>query len=98
MLAINGIPSGQDVQESRNYSKQVGGASSSGVEYISALADLFRPESRTEFKLADTDLIRGRRTLVYEYETKKEFSNYLGAGDTRYCWSSDYWSTGQRIV
>jgi hypothetical protein len=82
LLAINGIPSGPEVQESRNYSKYVGGASSTGVEYISALADLFSPASRTEFKLADTDLIRGRRTLVYEYEVKKTFSKLtLSSGD-----------------
>src|SRR5216683_3668751 len=60
VLAVNGMPLGQDVKESRNYSKYVGGASSSGVEYISALADLFKPESRTAFKLDDTDLIQGR--------------------------------------
>src|SRR6185436_6123048 len=74
VLAINGVPSGPEVKESRNYSKYVGGASSSGVEYISALADLFKPESKTEFKLADTDLIRGRRTLVYDYEIKLPYS------------------------
>jgi hypothetical protein len=82
VLAINGMPSGPEVKESRNYSKYVGGASSTGVEYISALADLFKPESRTEFKIADTDLIRGRRTLVYEYEVKKPFSQLtLSSGD-----------------
>jgi len=82
VLAINGMPSGPEVKESRNYSKYVGGASSTGVEYISALADLFKPESRTEFKIADTDLIRGRRTLVYEYEVKKPFSQLtLASGD-----------------
>lgn len=81
VLAINGMPSGKDVQESRNYSKQVGGASSTGVEYISALADLFRPESKAEFKLADTDLIRARRTLVFEYEVKKPFSKLTLSAD-----------------
>jgi hypothetical protein len=82
VLAINGMPSGPEVKESRNYSKYVGGASSAGVEYISALADLFKPESKTEFKVADTDLIRDRRTLVYEYEVKKPFSQLtLAAGD-----------------
>lgn len=81
VLAINGIPAAPDAQESRNYSKQVGGASSAGVEYISALADLFRPESKTEFKLADTDLIRSRRTLVYEYEIKKPFSKLTLSAD-----------------
>lgn len=74
LLAVNGIPSTPDVKESNSYSKYVGGATSTGVEYISALADVFRTESRTEFKLVDTDLIRGRRTLVYEYEIKKPFS------------------------
>lgn len=82
VLAINGVPSGPEVKESRNYSKYVGGASSSGVEYISALADLFKLESKTEFKLADTDLIRGRRTLVFEYEIKKPLSQLtLSSGD-----------------
>jgi hypothetical protein len=74
LLAVNGIPSGPEVKESNNYNKYVGGTTSSGVEYISALADLFKPESRTEFKLADTDLIRGRRTLVFEYLIKLPFS------------------------
>lgn len=83
VLAINGVPSGPEVKETRNYSKDVGGgASSSGVEYISALADLFKTESKTEFKLADTDLVRGRRTLVFEYEIKKPYSHLtLASGD-----------------
>lgn len=82
VLAINGIPSGPEVTESGNYAKYVGGASSTGVEYISALANIFKPESRSEFRLADTDLIRGRRTLVYDYEVKKPFSQLtLSAGD-----------------
>jgi hypothetical protein len=94
VLAINGMPASQDPQESRSYSKQVGGASSTGVEYISALADLFRPESKTEFRLADTDLIRSRRALVYEYEIKKPYSkltlsvndNSAGAGSRGRVW------------
>jgi len=82
VLAINGIPSGPDVKESRNYSKYVGGASSSGVEYISSLAGILDPASKTEFKLADTDLVRGRRTLVYEYEVKMPYSQLtLSTGD-----------------
>jgi hypothetical protein len=81
VLAINGMPAGPEVTEGRSYSKYVGGASSSGVEYISALADLFKPTAKTEFKLADTDLIRDRRTLVYEYEIKKPFSQLTLAVD-----------------
>lgn len=71
VLAVNGVPLGQEVKESRDYSKYVGpGASSSGVEYISALADIFKPDSRTTFKPVDTDLLQTRRTIVYEYEVK----------------------------
>src|SRR6185295_7580080 len=50
ILTVNGMPAGPDVQASRDYSKYAPkGASSSGVEYISALADIFKPESKTEF-------------------------------------------------
>ena len=75
ILTINGLPPGEDVKESRDYSKYVPkGATSSGVEYISALADIFKPESKTEFKLVDTDVVQNRRTAVYEYETMRQFS------------------------
>jgi hypothetical protein len=70
VLAVNGMPLGQDVKESKDYSKYVGGASSSGVEYISSLANLFMPSSKTSFKPVDTDLLQMRRTIVYEYEVK----------------------------
>jgi hypothetical protein len=76
VLAINGVPMGQEVKESRDYSKYVGpGASSSGVEYISSLADLFKQESRSTFKPVDTDLLQTRRTIVYEYEMKLPYSH-----------------------
>jgi hypothetical protein len=76
VLAVNGIPLGQEAKQSRDYSKDVApGASSSGVEYISAVADTFKPASQTEFKLADTDLIQGRRTLVFEYQIEKSLSH-----------------------
>jgi hypothetical protein len=75
VLAVNGMPLSQEARESRDYSKDVApGATSSGVEYISAVADVFMPESKTEFKVADTDLIQGRRTLVFEYQIEKAFS------------------------
>ena len=74
LLTVNGLPPSDDVKESKDYSKYVKGATSSGVEYISALADIFKPESRTEFKLVDTDVVQNRRAAVYEYEVKREFS------------------------
>lgn len=75
VLAVNGMPLSQATRESRDYSKDVApGATSSGVEYISAVADVFKPESKTEFKLADTDVIQGRRTLVFEYQIPRPAS------------------------
>jgi hypothetical protein len=84
VLAVNGMPLGQEARQTRDYSKDVApGATSSGVEYISAVADVFKPESRTLFKLADTDMIQDRRTLVYEYEVKLPFSQLtLKAGES----------------
>ena len=78
VLAVNGIPLAQEAKESRDYTKDVApGATSSGVEYISAVADVFKPESNTDFKLADTDLVQGRRTLVFEYQIEKPLSHLI---------------------
>jgi hypothetical protein len=75
VLAVNGIPLGQEAKQTRDYSRDVApGTTSSGVEYISAVADVLKPESKTEFRLADTDLIQGRRTLVFEYQIEKPLS------------------------
>lgn len=74
VLAVNGIPSAPDLQESGTYS-QVGGMTSSG-EFVSMLLMIFGERERAEFKLADTDTLRGRRTLVFEYAVKRENSNY----------------------
>ena len=83
VLAVNGIPLAQEAQQKRDYSKDVApGATSSGVEYISAVADVFKPQSETKFKLVDTDLIQNRHTLVYEYEVSRELSQLtLRAGE-----------------
>ena len=68
VLTVNGMPAPDDVKPTSDYSKYAPkGASSSGVEYISALADIFKPETKAEFKMVDTDQIQNRRTVVYEY-------------------------------
>jgi hypothetical protein len=83
LLAINGLPPGTEVREGRGY-EQIGGTSSTG-EYVSMLAALFNEATRAEFKPVDTDLLRGRRTIVYEFEVKQQFSRQsikaTGAGD-----------------
>ena len=84
VLTVNGMPAGPDVQSTRDYSKYAPkGASSSGVEYISALADIFNPDSKTEFRMVDTDVIQTRRTVIYEYVVKQELSKLnLSLADT----------------
>ena len=77
LLSVDGIPA----TEGQGYGMKLGGTISTG-EYVSALTDLFRPESRAEFNMVDTDTLRGRRTIVYEYEVKKQFSHQtLGWGE-----------------
>jgi len=76
LLTVDGMPVTQD----QSYNMKLGGTISMG-EYVSALKELFSPESRAEFQAVDTDTLRGRRTIVYEYEVKKEFSRQsLGWG------------------
>jgi hypothetical protein len=84
ILTVNGMPVGDDVKPTSDYSKYAPkGASSSGVEYISALADIFKPETKTEFRMVDTDQVQGRRTIVYEYVVKREASQLtLTVADT----------------
>lgn len=77
LLSVNGLPATQD----QSYGMKLGGTTSTG-EYVSALSDLFKPESRAEFNMVDTDTLRGRRTIIYEYEVKKEYSHQvLGWGE-----------------
>jgi hypothetical protein len=77
LLSINGMPA----TEGQGYGMKLGGTVSTG-EYVTALSELFKPESRTEFNMVDTDTLRGRRTIVYEYEVKKQFSHQtLGWGE-----------------
>lgn len=83
LLTVNGMPAPDEVREGKDYTKYVKGTTSSGVEYISALADIFKPESKTEFRMVDTDVIQSRRTVVYEYTVDRETSQLtLSVGDT----------------
>ena len=76
LLTIDGRPAPENVQAGSDYGKYAKGTSTSGVEYISAVADIFKPETKTEFRMVDTDVIRNRRTVVYEFTVKKELSSY----------------------
>jgi len=73
VLTVNGMPLAQ-TREDTDYSDQINKGATSTGEYVTGLASLFKPESQTTFKLVDTDTLRGRRTLVYEYVVEKPFS------------------------
>jgi len=83
VLAVNGIPLSTEARQTRDYSRDVdAGATSSGVEYISAVAGIFNPKSKATFTPVDTDIVRGRRALIYEYEVKQPNSQLtLKSGD-----------------
>ncbi len=77
LLTVNGIPA----NENQSYGMKLGGTISTG-EYVTALTELFKPESRAQFTPIDTDTLRGHKTIIYEYEVKKENSRQtLGWGE-----------------
>ncbi|HEX8772783.1 MAG TPA: hypothetical protein VF735_04200 [Pyrinomonadaceae bacterium] len=69
LLAVNGLLPNAEMKDGQGY-EQVGGSTSSG-EFATRLAGIFRDYSKTEFRAVDTDTLRGRRTIIYEYEIKK---------------------------
>ncbi len=77
LLSVNGMPAA----EGQGYGIKLGGTISTG-EYVTALSELFKPDSRAVFTMVDTDTLRGRPAIVYEYEVKKQFSHEtLGWGE-----------------
>jgi len=65
VLAKNGAPVTDSIQAS-SYSGLDG--ATSGGEFVEDLQKIFRPESKTRFEVLTTDVVRGRRTVVFEYE------------------------------
>ena len=73
LLAVNGMQPAVEAGEGSDYSGKLGGTTSTG-EYVSILSELFKPERQAKFRLVDTDLLRKRPTLIYEFEVKQEHS------------------------
>ncbi len=69
VLTLNGVL--QNASEAKQSYNQVGGTSSTG-EFVTMLATIFTPESKTKFELIDTDVIRGRRSLVYDFVVERD--------------------------
>lgn len=74
LLAVNGMNAPPAQAEERRDYANIGGSSSTG-EFVSTLKSLFAPESRAEFNAVGTDTLRGRRTIIYEFEVKRASSN-----------------------
>ena len=85
VLTVNGAPLNTASKEGGGSYEQVGGTSSTG-EYVTMLTALFKESSHTTFKTVDTDLLRGHRTIVYEFEIKQPNSQQriktAGFGDS----------------
>lgn len=69
VLRVNGTPQPDDTGEF-SYSK-VGGTTSAG-EFVTVLATIFKPASKTEFQTVDTDTLRARRCIVYSFDITRE--------------------------
>lgn len=69
VLSVNGLL--QQASESKQSYEGVGGTSSTG-EFVTMLATIFKPESQTKFDVVQTDLLRGAKTLVYDYFVEKD--------------------------
>ncbi len=69
LLSINGIP--QNVAEARGSYEQAGGTSSTG-EFVTMLATIFKPESKTRFEAVDTDVVLGRRTVAFDFVVDRD--------------------------
>lgn len=79
LLAVNGLPTSDKARERDGYN-QAGGSTSTG-EFASMLLKLFKPEFEADFQAADTDTLRGRRTLIYDFTVRKEKNfNYVTYG------------------
>jgi hypothetical protein len=71
LLSINDLP--YEKTQTKGGYMDAGGTSSTG-EFVTVLSSLFAEESQTVFKMVDTDTLRGRRAIVYEYAVKVENS------------------------
>lgn len=69
VLSINGVLQSNPTNK-QTYS-EVGGTSSTG-EFVTVLAVIFKPESETKFELVDTDLMRTRRAIVFDYSIERD--------------------------
>lgn len=69
VLSVNGILQ-VNPQNKQSYS-ETGGTSSTG-EFVTMLATIFKPENDAVFEAIETDVIRTRRALVFDFTVERE--------------------------
>jgi hypothetical protein len=72
VLNVNGVPQ-VDTSPDGSAFQKLGGSTSTG-EFVTVLVDIFKDESHTSFNVVDTDTLRERKTIVYEYEVQQKNS------------------------
>ena len=81
LLSVNGV-AGQSPTERGDYAN-AGGPNSTG-DFVVLLKSIFERADVAPFRALGTDTLRGRRTIVYEYDIAREDSNYtltISGGD-----------------
>ncbi len=68
VLSLNGVI--QNNPEAKKSYGEVGGASSTG-EFVTALIDIFKTETEAKFDVVDSDVVRGRKTITYDFLIEK---------------------------
>lgn len=74
LLTLNGAV--QNNPQTKESYEEAGGTSSTG-EFVTMLATIFKPESLTEFEGVDTDLIRGRKAVVYDFSVTRDKAHQI---------------------
>lgn len=69
VLSINGAI--QDNSQAKASYEETGGTSSTG-EFVTMLATIFKPESETRFETLDTDLLRGRPSIIFSFSVDRD--------------------------
>ena len=69
LLSMNGIL--QNAAQAKGSYEEAGGTSSTG-EFVTMLATIFKPESQTQFAPLDTDLIVGRKAMIFDFFVEKD--------------------------
>ena len=64
VLAINGTRI--NAEKGSNYGGLDG--ATTGGEFVEDLEKIFKSDSQTKFNLVDTDVVRGHKTIIYDYE------------------------------